>query len=91
MKRYHADNGRYADNGFMASLNASNQTITLCGINAHHHNCIVERRIRTVTEIARTIILHAQRYWPEYVDTILWTFSAKTAIEILNFLQFDLD
>ena len=35
VKRYHADNGRYSDNDFMASLNANNHTINLCGVCAH--------------------------------------------------------
>ena len=91
MKRYHADNGRYANNGFMASLNANNQTITFCGVSAHHHNGIVERMIQTVTKIYRTIIFHAQHYWPECVDTIIWPFSAKAAIERLKILQLYLD
>ena len=45
---YHADNRRYAGNGFMASLNAKNQTVTFCGVGDHHHNGIVEQRIQTV-------------------------------------------
>ena len=61
VKRYHAENGSYTDNGFMASLDANNQTITFCGVGAHHQNGIVERRIWTVTKIARTIIFHSQR------------------------------
>ena len=75
----------------MESLNANNKTINFCGVGAHHHNGIVERRIQTVTKISRTIILNAQRYWPECVDIMLWPFSVKAAIEILNFLQLDLD
>ena len=75
----------------MASLNANNQTITFCGVGAHHRNGIVEQRIPTVTEIARTVLLHAQRNWPECVDTIIWTFDVKAASERLNFLQLDLD
>ena len=90
MKRYHVDNGRYSNNGFMARLNANNQTINFRGIGAHHQNGIVERRIRTVTKIARTIILHNQRYWPERVDTMVWPFAVKAAIEMLNLLQLDL-
>ena len=58
MKRYHAHNGRYTNNGFMVSLNAKNQTITFYGIGTHHQNSIVERRISTVTKKARRIILH---------------------------------
>ena len=55
VKRYHADNEGYDNNGFMVSLNTNNQTITFYGVGAHHHNGIFERRIWNVTEIARTI------------------------------------
>ena len=75
----------------MASLNANNQTITFCGVGDHHQNGIVEQRIWTVIKIVRTIILHAQHYWPECVDTMLWLFAVKAAIERLDFLHLDLD
>ena len=42
VKIYHADNRRYSDNRFMASLNANNQKISFCDIGAHHQNGIVE-------------------------------------------------
>ncbi len=41
--------------------------------------------------MARTLLLHAQRHWPECVDTMLWPFAANTAIDRLNNLQIDLD
>ena len=75
----------------MESLNANNKTINFCGVGAHHHNGIVERRIQNITKIARMILLRAQRYWPEYVNTMLWLFAVKVDIEILNLLQLDLD
>ena len=90
VKIYHAGNRRYADNGFMASLNANIQTITFCGVGAHHQNGISEQRILTVTKISRTILLHAQHYWPEFVDTILCPFAVKAAIDKLNLFQLDL-
>ena len=64
VKRYHVDNRKYSDNGFMTSLKANNHTTTFCGVGAHHQNGIVERRIWIVTKISRTIFLHAQCYWP---------------------------
>ena len=91
MKRYHADNGRYADKGFVDSANECNQVITFCGVGAHHQNGVVERRIRAITETSLTLLLHAQRHWPEYVDTMLWPFAVKAAIERLNCLQMDLN
>ena len=91
MNRYHVDNGWHAKNSFVVSLNTNNQTINFCGVGAHYQNGIVEQRIWTVTKIARTIILHDQRYWPECVDTMLWPFSVKVAIKRLNFLLLDFD
>ncbi len=91
VRRYHTDNGRYADTGFLASINANDQTITMCGVGAHHQNGIVERRIRLITEVARTLLLHAQRHWPECVDTMLWPFAVKAAIERINCLHQDLE
>ena len=81
VRRYHADNGRYANNGFLASINANDQTITFCGVGAHHQNGIIKRRIRIVTETALTLLLHSQRHWPECVDTMLWPFAVKAAID----------
>eukprot|EP00956_Cyclotella_meneghiniana_P029977 scaffold74389_cov38-Cyclotella_meneghiniana.AAC.4 len=91
VKRYHADNGRYADQGFLASINSNDQTITFCGVGAHHQNGIVEDRIRLITETARTLLLHAQRHWPEYITTMLWPFAVKAAIKRISYLSFDLE
>ncbi len=44
-----------------------------------------------VTETAQTLLLHAQHHWPECVDTMLWPFAVKAAIDCLNNLQIDLD
>ena len=41
---YHADNGRFANNGFIDAVNKSNQRITFCGVGAHHQNGIVENK-----------------------------------------------
>ena len=75
----------------MASLNANNQTTNLYGVGVHHRNGIVEKMIRTVIKIARSILLHDQSYWPECFDKMIWPFAVKAAIERLNLLQLDLD
>ena len=67
MKHYHADNGRFADEGFKNDLNDKDQTITFCGVGAHHQNGIVESKNRTLTEGARTLLLHAIRMWPQMI------------------------
>ena len=55
----------------VAGVNESNQTITFCAVGAHHQNGIVERRIKELTLIARTLLLHAIWHWPGYITTML--------------------
>ena len=47
---YHADNGRFEDNAFIADCKAQRQGLTYCGVNAHFQNGIAERRIRDLQE-----------------------------------------
>jgi len=43
---YHADNGRFADNAFIEDAKEQRQSISYCGVNAHHQNGKAEKRIR---------------------------------------------
>ena len=86
VKHYHADNGRFADNGFLQSVNRKDQEITFCGVGAHHQNCIVEGKSRVLTQGARTLLLHAMRMWPQMIDSMFWPFAFKAVAERLNAL-----
>jgi len=35
---YHADNRRFADNAFIKDVQDQRQSISYCGVNAHHQN-----------------------------------------------------
>lgn len=89
VKHYHADNGRFADNGFIDSVNDSDQKITFCGVGAHHQNGIVENKNKILTQGARTLLLHGMRMWPQMVDEMFWPFAMKAVAERLNTLQID--
>ncbi len=84
---YRADNGRYADKDFMEDVARCNQRISFCGVGAHHQNAIAERGIKELTLVARTLLLHANRLWPEHVSTILWPLALKAAADRLNRLS----
>ena len=84
VQHYHADNGRFADNLFMKSIQDSNQTITFCSVNAHHQNGRAEKRIRDLREAGRTQLLHAISRWPQAVNTHLWPYAVRTANDIRN-------
>ena len=59
IQHYHADNGRFADNGFINDAAKQKQTISYCGVSAHHQNGIAEKRIRDLTKSSRKMVLHA--------------------------------
>jgi hypothetical protein len=81
---YHADHGRFADAGFQQAVKNSNQKITYCAVGAHHQNGIVEWRIKELTLISCTLLLHAKQHWPNYITMMLWSFVLKEAAYRLN-------
>ena len=76
MKRFHADNGIFAEKSFRNEIDiAPGQSISYCAVGAHHQNGLVERHIGTLSNGARINLLFAQRKWPEAIGTILWPFA----------------
>ncbi len=71
IEHYHADNGRFADNLFREAVQQSGQSITYCGVGAHHQNGIAERRICDLTEHARTMLLHGARVFCQITNAPL--------------------
>ena len=67
------------------------QTISFCGVGAHHQNGVSENTIKQLTLTARTLLLHAQRYWPEYISSMLWTFALLAAADRMNNLHIDMN
>ncbi|KAL7460959.1 hypothetical protein ACHAXS_001393 [Conticribra weissflogii] len=90
VEHYHANNGLFADSDLTQEIKKNMQRLTFCGVNAHHQNGITERMIKSLTLISRTLLLHAQRHWPEYITTMLWPLALKAAQDRLNQLSVDL-
>ena len=89
-KHYHADNGRFAENSFMVDCASKMQSLTFCGVGAHRQNGVSERVIKNLTLSARTLVLHPQRHWPEYITTMFWQFSLVAAADRMNNLHIDI-
>ena len=83
---YHCDNGRFADRVFLDDVCKAGQTITFCGVGAHHQNGVAERRIRDITKSARTMLLHAAHQWPKTITSNLWPQALKHATNVRNAL-----
>ena len=57
-----------------------------CGVGAHHHNGITEHTIRSISDCARTMLLHAMIHWPEETSLDLWLFAIDYAVHLINCL-----
>jgi hypothetical protein len=60
VQHYHTNNGRFCENLWMANVKKEGQTISFCRVNAHFQNGVAERRIRDLSDGARTSLLHAK-------------------------------
>ena len=84
VKGYLGDNGVYKSNEFRNELRLRGQEIEFCGLGAHHQNGIAKRAIRTVSESARTMMLHASIHWPGTVTLDLWSMDVEYATYLYN-------
>ena len=91
IRRYRADNGRYNDALFLQDIKDNGQLITFCGVGAHHQNGIAERKIRDLTENARTQLVHAMHLWPDVITQVLWPFALKAVVRTHNKFKLDVD
>ena len=84
IKHYHADNGIFADNLFRKAVAEGKQTLSFCGVNAHWQNGVAERRIRELQDHARTMLIHANKQWPQAITANLWPYALRMANDVLN-------
>lgn len=86
IQHYHADNGLFDTKLFKDYVNKANQTLSFCGVNAHHQNGKAENRIKDVTTNARTSLLHAAHRWPKAIHPSLWPAAVKHYTNLRNSL-----
>ena len=84
VRGYHADNGIFRAHAWINHCNSRDQTMTFAGVNAHHQNGVAERRIRTLQNMARTMMIHAAHRWPACITANLWPYALRMAQEVLN-------
>jgi hypothetical protein len=60
------------------------QSMSLCGVNAHHQNGKVEWQIRSLQDLARSSLMHAIKCWPEAINICLWPYAMRKAVEDMN-------
>jgi hypothetical protein len=82
---YLTDNGSaFTSADYTKHLSIFRQQVKHSGVGAHHHNGNAERSIRTIMELARTMMLHSAIHWPEQADAQLWPMAVQHAVYLWN-------
>lgn len=81
---YHADNGIFRAHKWVQACRMNGQRLTFAGVNAHHQNGMAERRIRSLQELARAMLIHATKRWPKATTANLWPYAIRMANMVLN-------
>ena len=86
VKKYHGDNGIFASAAFRQDCLLKDQDLDFSGVGAQHQNGRAERAIRTVTSLARAMMIHAALHWFDSHDLSLWPMAMDHAVNIWNTL-----
>jgi hypothetical protein len=78
------DNGIFKAHQWTKACKKEGQGLTFARVNAHHQNGVAERRIKELQEMAWTMLIHANKQWPNTVTVNLWPYALRTANKALN-------
>jgi hypothetical protein len=81
---YHADNGIFRANKWIDECRLNGQGLTFAGVNAHHSNGLAERRIRSLQDLTRAMLIHANRRWKMEATVNLWPYALRMANDAIN-------
>ena len=85
IQQYHTDNGVFTSKDFMDEILKSGQNVRFSGVGTGHQNGVAERGIKTVVNMARTMLLHAAIHGPDgFVTTQLWPMAMDYAAWLYN-------
>ena len=85
VRGYHADNGVFKASEWIKDCRSKHQGLTFAGVQAHHTNGKAERRIRLLQDLARTMIIHADRRWGGGAMVHLWPYALRMANDAVNY------
>jgi hypothetical protein len=69
---YLIDSASFKANSFVKHRNDTRRLLKLCGTNSHHKMGVAERSIQSISNTARSMILHDSVNWKDGIDTSLW-------------------
>jgi hypothetical protein len=65
-------------------IHETHQLMRFSGTNAHHQNGVSKRAIRTIINMARSMILNASMHWKDGIYASLWPQAATHATHVYN-------
>src|SRR6056300_397126 len=84
IRNYHADNGIFRSHKWVEECRRNKQGLTFAGVNAHHSNGHAERRIRSLQDLTRAMLIHHNRRWRMPGTVHLWPYALRTACHAIN-------
>jgi hypothetical protein len=81
---YLTDSGAFKANKCVRKIHETHQLMRFCGTNAHHQHGVAERSIQTISNMARSMILHAIMNCKDGVDASLWPQAVTYATHVYN-------
>ena len=84
VERYHADNGIFRSNKWIDECRRCEQGLSFAGVNAHHSNGHAERRIRSLQDLARAMLIHQNKRWSMPGTVHLWPYALRMANDAIN-------
>src|SRR5210317_790954 len=84
IEAYHADNGIFRANKWVDECRRCEQGLSFTGVNAHHSNGLAERRIRSLQDLARAMLIHHNKRWKMPGTVHLWPYALRMANDAIN-------
>ena len=84
IRSYVSDGGIFTSTAFRLDLQNRRQRLHLSGVGAKHQNGVAENAVKTVSNLARAMLIHAALRWPASHDLTLWPLCLEHAVYVWN-------
>ena len=84
IRSFVSDGGIFTSKAFRLDLSNRNQRLHLSGVGAKHQNGVAENAVKTVSNLACAMLIHAALHWPASHNLTLWPLCLEHAVYVWN-------